>query len=255
MHNTLLLAGLLAAAALLAACASPQGAAGRTDIPGLHAFRSAPVDGAPGMPHTVWLPPGFDAARKADPARRWPLIIFFHGSGESGTDGSRQIWQGLGLALLHNPDRFDAIVVMPQKPDKREWDQLDAMTWPVIEGAIRDWPVDGHRVVLTGVSQGGKACWHFASQRPALFAAIAPVAARSVTPEQAAAIGTMPVWLSHGGQDPVIKIDEARVSVERLKAVGNTPRETYYPEAGHVSWHEFYGDPEVQKWLQTQRRP
>ncbi len=253
-----MLLGAVAVAGLMGACASGGGVAGgegarasreRSFAPGMHAFREVTPSGS--MAYTVWLPPGFDEAVRREPGKRWPLIIAFHGSGESGTDGSKQVWQGLGLALLHNPERFGAIVVMPQKSDKREWDQFDDLAWAVMDRVMREWPVDEARVVLTGVSQGGKACWHFGSQQAGRFAGLAPVAARSVTEAEADAIARagLPVWLSHGGQDPVIKFSEAEVSEARLRARGVRVQTTHYPDAGHVSWHEFYADERVAAWL------
>lgn len=269
--STWIVAVCILALGVVGACArvnerGPEGSEGSTPpltrsdaapprvAPGMHAFLDVTNSGT--IPYTVWLPPGFDEANRREPGKRWPLVFAFHGSGESGTDGSKQVWQGLGLALLHNPERFPAIVVMPQKPDKREWDAFDAPVWALMDRVMREWPVDEARVVLTGVSQGGKACWHFAGQRAERFAAIAPVAARSVTEEQAAALARarVPVWLSHGGQDPVIKFSEAEVSEARLRAAGVDVRTTHYPDAGHVSWHEFYADEGVAARLVTKTR-
>jgi predicted peptidase len=55
-------------------------------------------------------------------ARRWPLVLFLHGQGESGTDGWRQLLQGLPPALFAAPERWPAIVLLPQKPDPENED-------------------------------------------------------------------------------------------------------------------------------------
>ncbi len=246
MTHALTIVILALAALTLGGCVSGagepgRGAPARPTTPGLHAFRMTTPEGE--LPYHIWLPQGYDRSK------RWPLIVFFHGSGESGVDGSRPIWQGLGLALLQNPERFPAIVAIPQKPDKRQWTEFDAMVLPFLDALLTDWPVDRRRVVYTGVSQGGRACWHFGAMHADRVAALAPAAAFALTPEQALALARTPIWLSHGGQDTVIPESDARTSVERLRAAGNEPTYTLYPEAGHVSWNEFYGDPKVAAWL------
>ncbi|HLK18761.1 MAG TPA: hypothetical protein VKT81_07385, partial [Bryobacteraceae bacterium] len=46
--------------------------------------------------------------------QQWPVILFLHGSGERGSDGVAQAKIGLGAAIRQNPERFPAVVVMPQ---------------------------------------------------------------------------------------------------------------------------------------------
>ena len=63
--------------------------------------------------YQVWVPSNYDASKK------WPAILFLHGSGERGDDGDRQTVVGLGPALskLDPP----AIVVFPQCPATQRW--------------------------------------------------------------------------------------------------------------------------------------
>jgi len=65
--------------------------------------------------YRVWLPPHYTKVR------RWPVILFLHGSGERGNDNYRQVTSGLGPALARFPNRYRAIVVFPQCRYGREW--------------------------------------------------------------------------------------------------------------------------------------
>ena len=46
--------------------------------------------------------------------KKWPVILFLHGSGERGNDGVKQTLVGIGPVLRNHPERVPAIVVMPQ---------------------------------------------------------------------------------------------------------------------------------------------
>src|SRR5713226_7395040 len=65
--------------------------------------------------YRVFLPPRYTKLR------RWPVILFLHGSGESGDDNLRQLGVGLPALLTGSPSRYRAIVVIPQCLPDREW--------------------------------------------------------------------------------------------------------------------------------------
>src|SRR5690606_33784366 len=105
-----------------------------------------------------------------------PVVLFLHGRGESGTDGSRQIAVGIGRELLWNPDRWPAIVLLPQKPDhESQWPEHEPAVLGILDAAIDEFGADPRRVVLTGLSQGGHGSWIIASRNPGRFARVAPV--------------------------------------------------------------------------------
>ncbi|HQT95052.1 MAG TPA: hypothetical protein PK435_10505, partial [Thermoanaerobaculaceae bacterium] len=70
----------------LAAASAGAAAPGGSDAPTGFLFRSIEHEGRE-LKYAVYVP------RAYDPSRAWPLILFLHGSGESGTDGSRQLAQ------------------------------------------------------------------------------------------------------------------------------------------------------------------
>src|SRR5438105_562573 len=59
-------------------------------------------------PYVVYVPHDYSSAKQ------WPVILFLHGSGEIGSDGLKQTQGGLGSAIRLRPERYPAIVVMPQ---------------------------------------------------------------------------------------------------------------------------------------------
>ena len=120
--------------------------------------------------YTVYVPRGYD------PSRSWPLIVFLHGSGESGTDGSRQLAQGLPREPVWNPDRWPFIVIIPQKPSHdTEWEQYELELMTMLAHTRREYNVDPAHFLLTGLSQGGHGAWVLGARHPELWAAVVPV--------------------------------------------------------------------------------
>ena len=86
----------------------------------------------------LFLPEGAETQEK-----KWPLIIFLHGSGESGQDLKKVKVNGIPHFVEQQPD-FPFIVVSPQSPTGFGWSPpvLNALLDEVIESL----PVDTDRV-------------------------------------------------------------------------------------------------------------
>lgn len=128
--------------------------------------------------YMVYVPPKYDAAKN------WPLILFLHGAGESGTDGRRQIDVGLGSAIKANPDKWPFIAVFPQKPDLiAAWEEYDAPLMEMVAKARKDYNVDERRMYLTGLSMGGHGTWIMGARHADMWAAVAPICGYAGLPD------------------------------------------------------------------------
>lgn len=151
------------------------------------------------------LPTGYDAAKD----KKWPVILFLHGSGERGTDP----W----LVSMHGPPRLirghaptlppsaapkagstpaptpppetpeakaqrelaatalrdNFIVISPQCPNGVWWD--DDGVLGLLDDVMAKYQTDSHRVYLTGLSMGGYGTWSVGLKYPERFAAIVPI--------------------------------------------------------------------------------
>ena len=252
---------MAALAALALVVGSAKAAApGGSDVSTGFLFRSIKHEGRE-LKYAVYVP------RAYDPSRAWPLILFLHGSGESGTDGSRQLAQGLPRELVWNPDLWPFIVIIPQKPSQdAEWEQYELELMTMLAQARRDYNVDPTRLVLTGLSQGGHGAWVLGARHPELWAAVVSAcgygAVRSGVPgvftgtvgDLATAMRATPVWAFHGEADDVVPVAETRAMAEALKAAGSKPRATFYPGVGHGCWERAYGEKELPGWLLAQHK-
>ena len=221
-------------------------------------------------PYSVYVPRGFDRSK------RWPVILFLHGSGERGTDGLRSTQIGAGAAIRANPDRVPAIVVFPQAPPDSRWlgDPADA-AMAALEKSIAEFHGDRNRLYLTGLSMGGYGTWHLALAHPNTFAALIVVcggllphttttavqqspltmAASDPYAFTAHALRELPIRMFHGDADPVIPVGESRRMAENLTREAADVRYVEYPGVGHNAWDRAYGDAEIWEWLFKKRKP
>lgn len=218
---------------------------------GFYAFRTD-VDGD-SWPAVVYVPAGYT------PDKKWPLIVFLHGMGERGDDGWKQTEVGIGGAIRMNPERFPAIVVMPQCAKSTTWGGSEnpegAPAWKHIDSVIayakQHYAVDDKRVLLTGLSMGGFGTFRYGAMRADQIAAFMPICGGGSTAD-APALAQRPLWAFHGLADTVVKPEQSRNMVDAIKAAGGNVKLTEYEGVGHNSWDKAYRDPEAIAWLLNQ---
>lgn len=182
--------------------------------------------------------------------KRYPLVIFLHGSGERGSD--------LEKVKVHGPPKlvaagrkFSFILVAPQCPDGRSWDpdELNAL----LNSIERQYRVDRDREYLTGISMGGYGTWALATAQPKRFAAIAPICGGGdVT--RAPLIAKVPTWVCHGDKDPSVPFQRSVDMVAALESAGGHPTFTRVEGGYHDVWTQFYLRDDFYDWLLKQKR-
>lgn len=204
----------------------------------------------------VWYPPGFQSAS----SKQWPLVVFLHGRGECGTEGSKQTAVGLVAAAQLNPARWPAIIIAPQKQGAEvQWGQEDDYVNACIAAVLAEHNIDRSRIYLTGLSQGGAGTWAIAAKHPELFAAIAPICGYGDPAAVADKLTGLPIWAFHGLKDTVVPPVQSQNMVEAIiqrragkASVVPAPKLTLFPEADHNSWDPAYratGEADLWLWL------
>jgi predicted peptidase len=197
--------------------------------------------------------------------KKWPVILFLHGAGERADDGLVQTQVGIGAAIRRYRDRFPTIVVMPQCRKDVFWAGAMAdVAMAALEAAQKEFHGDATRTYLTGLSMGGYGTWYLAGKYPGRFAALVPICGGVLVPDKARAqsaddhspyteaakkVGKTPVWIFHGGDDPVVPVTESRRMAEAMKALGGEVRYTEYPGVDHNSWDKAYAESELLPWM------
>ncbi len=186
--------------------------------------------------------------------KEYPLILFLHGSGETGTDGKKAAAVGLGPAIRNKEKDFGFIAIFPQSQE-RTWlagsdDAKRALA--ILAKVQKEYKVDAKRIYLTGLSMGGFGTWSLAAKYPEQWAAIVPVCGGG-DPKDAKIIKNIPCWCFHGDADKAVSVEMSREMIEAIKKAGGSPKYTEYPGVGHNSWDKAYGTAELYEWLLMQK--
>jgi len=208
----------------------------------------------------------------SDTMRRYPLVIFLHGSGERGNDNEAQLkWGVTNFATDQNMMLHPALVIAPQCPEKMSWSnfsreknstEMHLQSTPtkpmelligLIHQLIKTMPVDSNRIYITGLSMGGYGTYDAIERYPNLFAAAVPVCGGGDV-SKAPLIAHMPIWIVHGAEDPAVNPLYSLDMLNALTKAGAHPGFTQYPEVGHFSWLGAYSDPLIMEWLFRQHK-
>jgi predicted peptidase len=193
------------------------------------------------LPYLLYLPKDYD------PQKRWPLVLFLHGSGQRGTDLTSVTKHGLPKLVEEGQD-FPFILVSPQCPKRSGWYVQTPALNVLLDEIEGSYAVDPDRIYVTGLSMGGYGTWGLAVSNPQRFAALMPICGAG-DPEEISVIKHVPTWVFHGDKDDVVPLAEVEATVNALKACGGNVKFTVYPGVGHNSWTQTYNNPEVYTWL------
>ena len=224
------------------------------------------------MHYRYYLPQGYD------PNQQYPLLLFLHGSGESGTDNNIQVSRHIGNLIEQTEVNYPAILLAPQLPESNDWDPNTSLdrTDEILDQMFTQFNIDSNRLYLTGLSMGGfgtmRYLYHYHLTQPGdlRFAAAAPVAGAFLIndPPDVRQLQDTPLWLAHGDLDPVVSPNNSRETFKAIAdthwiflteqlaggptaVIGNT-RYTEYPRVGHNSWTRFYNSDDYFDWMFSQ---
>lgn len=198
----------------------------------------------------VAFPAGYDA----DPAARWPLLIFLHGAGERG-DQLDAVKKHGPLKIIENGTPLPFLVIAPQCPAGDWWESTrQSLTLAaLLDAVVATHRIDPDRIYCTGLSMGGYGTWRFAMEHADRVAAVIPICGGGRW-FAAAAMKEVPAWAFHGAKDTVVPLEESKKMVDALARAGGRARLTVYPDAAHDAWTETYANPDVYEWLLRHRR-
>jgi predicted peptidase len=200
------------------------------------------------VPYLLYLPKDYGVEEK-----RWPLMLFLHGRGEShGPLSLVTKWGPPRMAAKGNSLPF--ILVSPQCPGDDSWSKSSQQSRLVelLDHVVENYAVDEDRIYLTGLSMGGYGSWRMAADHPQRFAAVVPICGGG-DPEDAKRLKDLPIWVFHGDQDRPVPFERSVEMVEAIREAGGTNiRFTTLEHIGHNCWSAAYATPELYDWLAQQ---
>ena len=228
------------------------------------------INGSDTLKYRILYPENFDAAKK------YPVVLFLHGSGERGDDNEKQLTHGSKMFLAEDfRKKFPAIVVFPQCTDDSYWSNVEIETVTgkrffnfLTRGAptkamslllgltgelIKKPFADRTKIYLGGLSMGGMGTFELLRRKPNTFAAAFPICGGDNI-ANVKKYKKIPLWIFHGGLDDVVNPQLSYNIYHALKEIGHTPKFTVYPKANHNSWDSAFSEPELMSWLFKQRK-
>lgn len=203
----------------------------------------------------IYTPDSYDATKK------YPLIIFGHGSGEASTDINVLYRQGLPAVLKAGfVPPFDCIIACPQATSYG----INPLWLPeMLKELEAQYSVDTSRIYLTGLSAGGYMCYgsvlNISSTFGSLFAGIVVLSGAT----QDANTSNIAWWksnpvpvLSIVGSNDVSYVGQNQTMVNAINnQVAGLASFELNPGQGHGGWQQIYnntwGGTDIWKWMQS----
>ena len=201
------------------------------------------------VPYLHFAPKTRDAA---------PVVLYFGGTGELGTDLKVQFRQPAVFRQLCSEafqKRHPCHVVAPLCPAGSgalgPRSDLTDLLFDCLYALAREArpPMDTNRLYVTGLSWGGTAAFHLPWAYPGRFAAGIPVSA-APTARAASTNAPCSFWALYNEGEPHRDAIERRMREARdvVEAHGGELRWSTFPDAGHDAWTKAWAEPAVWDW-------
>jgi predicted peptidase len=223
------------------------------------------------LPYRILYPENYDSTKK------YPVVLFLHGSGERGNDNEKQLTHGAQLFLKEeNRKKFPAIIIFPQCPEdsywastkidrgeqpyKIEFDYTVTPTWPLVAANAlvkkisKEEGVDQTRIYIGGLSMGGMGTFESVFRYPGLYAAALPICGGGDAKKYDKRIMSTAFWVFHGSADAVVDVKLSKEMVVKLKKIKAKVKYSEYPGVNHNSWDNAFAEPDFMSWMFQQRR-
>ncbi|MBR5856444.1 MAG: prolyl oligopeptidase family serine peptidase [Bacteroidales bacterium] len=215
-----------------------------------------------------------EVAKSSTSGKKYPLVIFLHGSGERGNDNEAQLFHGSGQFLNPvNREKYPAYVLFPQCPEGVPGAYmprletlvpadmpLDPPQAPIvtllmelIDSYIALPNVDSKRVYIMGLSMGGIATFDIVARYPQKFAAAIPICG-SVNPQRLKNTKGVAWRIFHGDADASVTVQGSREAYKALKEYGVDVEYIEFAGCTHNSWNPAFNYPDFMKWLFKQKK-
>jgi predicted peptidase len=198
------------------------------------------------MPYRMLTPASPDTTKK------YPLVLFLHGIGESGFDNKRQLLWGASIFQRDSiRNKYPAYVIFPQCPvdhfwfDTYETDQLKAL----IDSLTIAHPIDPDKIYIGGLSMGAYGTYAMVAKNPDMFAAA--IAISGDGDSRKATVMAKTEWrIFAGKKDDVVPYVKSEKMAKVLASAGAVVSFTLYPQADHEgSWINAFAEPDFCSWM------
>lgn len=210
------------------------------------------------------------------PEKKYPLIVFLHGSGERGNDNELQLIHGGKLFVREDiRNNHPAIVIFPQCPKDSAWSRFKRGPKPnqwlydatltattpallvkkLMDSLINTGKTDKKRMYIGGLSLGGMGTYDMLVRYPGYFAAAFPICGATDVSTFLAQAGPVPMWIFHGADDVVVPPTFNRELYKGLVEKGaRNVQYTEYPGVNHNSWDNAFAEADLLPWMMSKKK-
>ena len=172
-----------------------------------------------------------------------PLVIWFHGGGEGGTDNAKPLTANRGAVCFAEPiyqARHACVVLAPQSSST--WtDEEENEVAALVEALIADGVVDANRVYPVGLA-AWQATLRFCASHRDLVAAAIPIIYWKLYDEDWTPMADLPMWVAVAQNDFTGAGAEMVEFVEYMQSIGNDQiRSSIYTDAEMAAYGLFGG--------------
>lgn len=212
------------------------------------------------LPYRLFVPLGYDATRK------YPLVLWLHGTDGRGSDNVRQISNEneVGAHFWISDDvqsKFPMFVLAPQCPTGKSWAEPEfnepseslILAMEALVKVQKDFAIDPARIYLVGQSMGGLAAWSLLQNDRGKWAAAIIISAYD-TFSNIPAIAEVPLWVFQGDEDQSVPVTMVRSMMAQLKKAHASLRYTEYHKARREVSNQAFAEPDLLPWLSAQKR-
>lgn len=219
------------------------------------------------LPVRILYPENFD------PTKKYPLMLFLHGRGESGGDNQKQLIHGSKMFL--DPvfrAKYPAVVVFPQCSNDSYWanvkittDEKGKRNFEYLKSGkptqamklllsyleqLEDLAyLDQDRFYVGGLSMGAMGTYELLRREPNTFASAFAICGGDKVSNVKKYANKLPLWLFHGLKDDVVKPEFTINLADELKRLDADYKLNLYPNANHNSWDAAFAELELLPWI------
>ncbi len=200
------------------------------------------------------------------PGKKYPLVIWLHGQGESGDDNKRQLSHMQStMEFLAGPNKLDFYILATQCPkDNRAWENSisnrgkgDAplvILIEILEHLLRNCPINQNRISVVGVCSGGDGVWPLLHMKPDFFSSVA-VFSTSPPPDLVwdEHHRRTSLWAFNNQGDKSAPVEPMGEFVKQVNDAGGLASLTV-GSSGHDSWSKAMREDKIVAWLVQQDR-
>ena len=197
--------------------------------------------------YAQYLPKDFNETKK------YPLMIFLHGAGESGDDLDVACRHGYMKYVREENAEYPFICIAPQCPKGKYWGCFTESLIAFLDYIEEKLPVDKSRIYLTGLSMGGTGTWMLSMADSKRFAAIAPICGSGIVWNWGPYL-KLPVFMYHGDCDNIVPITESVSMLNSINSHGGKAKLKICHNVGHDAWEIAYKDEELLEWFFSHKK-